>query len=106
MNVLDAVKTRRLIIDGAMGTMLQHTPGGRDVPPELWNIRDPARVEQVHFEYLEAGADVLTTNTFGVCPDKYPGWQDLAKGAFDACRRALGRYMRLTHADARSDATA
>jgi 5-methyltetrahydrofolate--homocysteine methyltransferase len=58
--------TRRpLLGDGAMGTQLQQlglTPGSCG---EFWNVSQPDRVRQVHRAYLAAGADLLTTNTFG-----------------------------------------
>ena len=54
-----------LTSDGAMGTMLQErglTDGGS---PELWNVEKPEIIEAVLEEYAEAGARLLTTNTFG-----------------------------------------
>lgn len=54
-----------LVSDGAMGTMLQErglTDGGS---PELWNVEKPEVIEAVLEEYAEAGARLLTTNTFG-----------------------------------------
>ncbi|MGE4193739.1 MAG: homocysteine S-methyltransferase family protein [Pseudodesulfovibrio sp.] len=51
--------------DGGYGTLLQ----GRGLPaglsPELWGLKAPDVIRSVHREYLEAGADILTTNTFG-----------------------------------------
>jgi 5-methyltetrahydrofolate--homocysteine methyltransferase len=60
---LDAGNT--LVGDGAMGTALQDlglTDGGA---PELWNVDFPDRVASVLTGYASAGANVLTTNTFG-----------------------------------------
>lgn len=54
-----------LTSDGAMRTMLQErglTDGGS---PELWNVEKPEVIEAVLEEYAEAGARLLTTNTFG-----------------------------------------
>jgi len=54
-----------LISDGAMGTMLQGkglTDGGA---PELWNVDNPTAIEDVLEEYAAAGANLITTNTFG-----------------------------------------
>ncbi len=50
-----------LFIDGAMGTML----GKCDTLPEILNITDSERIKKIHTAYLEAGADIITTNTFG-----------------------------------------
>ena len=54
-----------VISDGAMGTILQErglTDGGS---PELWNVEKPEAIEAVLDEYASAGAQFLTTNTFG-----------------------------------------
>jgi len=54
-----------IIFDGAMGTMLQKRglkPGDR---PDIMNITAPDTVESVHRMYVEAGSDVICTNTFG-----------------------------------------
>ena len=54
-----------LVFDGAMGTMLQAAgiePGGAG---ELWNVENADAVESIHTAYLAAGADIVTTNTFG-----------------------------------------
>jgi 5-methyltetrahydrofolate--homocysteine methyltransferase len=49
--------------DGAMGTMLQEF--GLKEKPDLMNITAPEIVEKVHRMYVEAGSDILCTNTFG-----------------------------------------
>ncbi len=53
------------IADGAMGTMLQQAGLPRRVPPERWNLEHPAAVRQVGQSYVEAGAQLILTNTFG-----------------------------------------
>jgi 5-methyltetrahydrofolate--homocysteine methyltransferase len=54
-----------LVADGAMGTMLQSLglPPGR--APERWNLENPQAVQQVQQRYIDAGAQVILTNTFG-----------------------------------------
>lgn len=64
MNVAEYIKHNRLFFDGAMGTMLQKAglePGGL---PEVYNIEKPETVLEIHKEYVKAGADVITANTF------------------------------------------
>jgi len=64
---LDAIKTRVLLGDGAMGTQLQYAglePGGCG---EVWNVEFPERVMEIQRGYVEAGSDCLITNTFGGC---------------------------------------
>lgn len=65
MNFLEELKKRVLVFDGATGTMLQKLglkPGG--CPDELV-LKDPGMVRKVHAAYIEAGSDIVTTNTFG-----------------------------------------
>lgn len=59
-----------LFFDGGMGTMLQKNGMGAGEIPELLNITNPDLIKKIHTEYLEAGADVITANTFGANPLK------------------------------------
>ena len=54
-----------MVIDGAMGTMLQEYGLKAGEAPEQWNITHPDIVKKIHYSYLEAGADIILTNTFG-----------------------------------------
>ena len=69
-----------LVLDGAMGTELQRR--GIDVRQPLWSARalftDPPLVLQIHREYLAAGADIITTNTFRTTSRAcvHAGWPD------------------------------
>ena len=54
-----------LIFDGAMGTMLQQRGLAPGQSPEELNLTMPDVVESVHLDYLQAGADIVITNTFG-----------------------------------------
>ena len=51
--------------DGAMGTVLFAAGLASGEAPEPWNVTYPDRVRRVHREYLEAGARIVLTNTFG-----------------------------------------
>lgn len=70
------LQERILIIDGAMGTMIQNADlnpedfGGDEYDGcnEYLNIVKPDVIEHVHREYLAAGADIICTNTFGGTP--------------------------------------
>jgi 5-methyltetrahydrofolate--homocysteine methyltransferase len=59
------IRERVLVLDGAMGTMLQERGLAPGASPEGMNLDAPEVVEGVHREYAEAGADILVTNTFG-----------------------------------------
>jgi 5-methyltetrahydrofolate--homocysteine methyltransferase len=68
--LLDLVRTRTVLFDGAMGTELMARGLGPGVPPELWNAEKPDAVREVHAAYFEAGSDVVSTNSFGGTPLK------------------------------------
>jgi 5-methyltetrahydrofolate--homocysteine methyltransferase len=54
-----------LIADGAMGTNLFKRGLVSGDAPELWNVDHPERIESVHQEFVDAGADIILTNSFG-----------------------------------------
>ena len=54
-----------LVFDGAMGTMLQAAGIEAGGAGELWNVENPESVAALHTAYLDAGSDIITTNTFG-----------------------------------------
>ena len=61
----DLFQNKILLLDGAMGTVLQQRglpPGGQ---PELLNLTDPALLISVYRDYIAAGSQVIYTNTFG-----------------------------------------
>lgn len=59
------MRERRLFCDGGMGSLLQASGLKPGELPELWNISHPEKLQEIHLSYLEAGADIMTTNTFG-----------------------------------------
>ncbi|HTS63354.1 MAG TPA: methionine synthase [Candidatus Acidoferrales bacterium] len=71
----DILEERVLVLDGAMGTMIHAAPLstetdylGRENCPEILNVTRPDVIQDIHRQYLEAGADVIETNTFGGAP--------------------------------------
>lgn len=65
MGLKNYIKDNILIFDGAMGTMLQKKGLKLGENPELLNITEPSIIEEIHREYINSGANVITTNTFG-----------------------------------------
>lgn len=63
--ILEEMRKRRLFCDGGMGSLLQASGLRPGELPELWNISRPEKLQEIHLSYLEAGADIMTTNTFG-----------------------------------------
>ena len=64
---------KRLYFDGAMGTAVQSRGLKLGEIPELFNMTHPEVIEQIHREYLEAGSNFITTNTFGANRYKFEG---------------------------------
>ena len=63
--MLKELGKRIVLLDGAMGTQLQARGLAPGELPETWNLIRPEDVQAIHEAYLAAGADVVTTNTFG-----------------------------------------
>ena len=79
LSIQDILKSRILVLDGAMGTMIQRYKLSEDQYKgerfknskklqkgnnDLLTLSQPAIIEQIHREYLEASADIIETNTF------------------------------------------
>ena len=62
---LQQISERTLLADGAMGTMLHARGMGFDKCFDELNLTNPAAVAEIHREYIEAGAQLIITNTFG-----------------------------------------
>ena len=70
-HLLDAIKSRVVVADGAMGTMIQEaSPSMDDFQNyegcnEILNVTRPDIISSIHAQYLKAGAEAIETNTFG-----------------------------------------
>lgn len=73
MGILEEIRKRIIFFDGGMGSLLQAKGLKTGELPETWNITHPDVLCRIHQEYLEAGCDVLTTNTFGANGLKFDG---------------------------------
>ncbi|MDY0257633.1 homocysteine S-methyltransferase family protein [Gudongella oleilytica] len=65
MDIRKKLRDGLLIFDGAMGTMLQNSGLKLGELPEILNITSPETIVGIHSKYIDAGADVIITNTFG-----------------------------------------
>ena len=64
--VLDRLQQQGfLVLDGAMGTQLFARGLISGGSPEAWNVEHPDRVQSVHQAYVDAGSDIILTNSFG-----------------------------------------
>ncbi len=66
MNFKDLLGKQILFFDGGMGTLLQERGLRTGEIPETWNILHPEVIKQIHKEYLLAGSNMVSANTFGV----------------------------------------
>lgn len=71
MDILQEIQKRIVFFDGGMGSLLQEAGLKPGELPGTWNITHPEELVEIHRDYLEAGADIVTTNTFGVDSLKY-----------------------------------
>ena len=87
-------KGQLILFDGAMGTMLQHYGMKGGELPERYNIEKKEIIKKIHLDYLEAGAEVLTTNTFGANGHKLNGTglevKDVINEAVAIAKLAIG----------------
>ena len=65
MEIKEYLKNNLLIFDGAMGTMLQKEGLPIGDNPEIFGMKNSDKLLKIHKKYLDAGCNVLTTNTFG-----------------------------------------
>lgn len=89
-DVRSILEQRVLVFDGAMGTYYQPQPGQEC---EQANVTDPEGILKVHRAYLDAGAEALKTNTFGLprmAAAGSPGWQALAEAGWRLACQAAG----------------
>ncbi len=64
-NLSDWLQNGPLLLDGGWGTQLQLRGLDVGVHPDLWNLSNPEKVREVAQAYVEAGSDIILTNTFG-----------------------------------------
>ena len=72
-----------------MGTLLQAEGLKPGELPELWNISRPEVIYNIHKEYLKAGANIITTNTFGANRLKFDNLEEIISAAIDNARKAV-----------------
>ncbi len=88
---------RRIVIDGAMGSMLQAAGIElADSAPEYLNIESSQTIVDIHSAYVDAGAEIITTNTFGANARKLGADADIAKlvqAGIECARQANAPYV-------------
>ncbi len=85
-----------LFFDGAMGTMLQKNGLKTGELPENMNITHPEVLIKIHKEYLDAGCNVITTNTFGANSLKFNNVEEIIASAVSLAKKSTEEYDRDT----------
>ncbi len=95
MTFKDLLKNEYIILDGGMGTMLQKSGLKFGGIPEVLNIEQPEIVMDIHRQYAEAGAEIISANTFGANGYKLKGCgysvKEVISSAIKNAREAVGR---------------
>ncbi len=95
-NILERLRQGDVIVgDGALGTMLMQRGLKHGDPPEAYNLTKPQVLEEIASLYLDAGAEIVTTNTFGASPLRLQQFfldketETINRNAVEAVRRAV-----------------
>ena len=98
-DVREILKKRPLLFDGGMGTYYKAKPGQEC---EQANLLDPDGILTVHRAYLEAGADAIKTNTFGLprmAAAQNPMWEAMADEGWKLAAQAAAKTSAAVFAD-------
>ena len=95
MTIIEDLTENRLLFDGAMGTMLQKMGLPVGMEPEYFNLSHPETITQIHQEYVAAGADVITANTFQANQVKLKQTElpEIIEAAINLARTAQPKYV-------------
>ncbi len=89
MGIFDYLNKHRLILDGAMGTYFAQKEGKENAVSEYALLTEAEKIKEIHREYIEAGANLIKTNTFMLNKNAMPlSTNDLTMMIKRACRIA------------------
>ena len=90
MKITEYLKNNIVYLDGGMGTLLQKEGLKPGEHPELWNIKNPQAIINIHKNYFDAGSNVVNTNTFGANLLKFSEDEldKIVKSAIDNAKKA------------------
>ena len=97
MKITELIKKRTVYFDGGTGTVLQGMGLMPGELPEVWNITRKENIVNLHKSYLDAGADIIKTNTFGANPLKFNekteySYEKIIKAAIENAKEAIKGY--------------
>ncbi len=91
MNFREFLKDNIVLLDGALGTLLQREGLNSGEYPEQWNLTRPEIITKIHKDYIKAGSNVISANTFGANTLKFPPdyLREIVCAAIKNARRAI-----------------
>ena len=99
MEFIKQLGKQLLFFDGGMGTLLQERGLMAGEIPETWNILHPEIIRQIHKEYLLAGSNIISANTFGVNTFKCKNLEYSVKELVTAGIRLVREAMEEVHSN-------
>ena len=97
-SILQRIKNNEILVaDGAMGTMLFQRGLKSGEPPESVNLKNPEYLEEIAQAYLDAGSDIIQTNTFGASSLKLSDYglqdktEEINRIAVERIRKVVGK---------------
>lgn len=87
--ITELMKSKRLYFDGGTGTLLQQMGLAAGEAPEIWNLTNPEKITALHKAYLDAGSDIICTNTFGVNREKFENYEELITAGINCAKAAV-----------------
>ena len=94
MDLLNTLGKRIVYLDGGLGSLLQARGLKTGELPELWNLTHPEVLKQIHREYIEAGADIISANTFGINEFKFDNVEELITAGINNAKEAVAESGR------------
>ena len=88
-NIRDLIREKRIYFDGGTGTVLQGMGLPAGYSPERWNVECPEKIISLHKAYLDAGCNLIKTNTFGINREKFPDYAELIEAGIQCAKEAV-----------------
>lgn len=89
MDIREELGRRIIFFDGGLGSLLQERGLKPGELPETWNLTRPEVLYDIHRAYLDAGADIILTNTFGANGFKYDNLEEIVTAAVVNAKKAV-----------------
>ena len=92
MSIRNLLGKQRLYFDGGMGTLLQAKGLKAGEKPEIWNMTHSDEIKDIHLAYLNAGSNIITSNTFGANSLKFENLEEIISAAIANAKNAIAEF--------------